>query len=113
MKEFLSNVLNMKLTEALSVKAFIYFYSWAIVGQVTSILIERLRQAAQIKKAGGRTVSEWFSRNIDRILLTLIVMGIGVCFTQPLLSITLNVFTAFLAGFGTDKTIEALTKFKR
>jgi hypothetical protein len=55
----------------------------------------------------------WICENGWRIVATVIAMMIGVVFTEPILGVKLNHLTAFLAGFFTDKTVEAITNRKK
>jgi ABC-type uncharacterized transport system YnjBCD ATPase subunit len=55
----------------------------------------------------------FWSRNKIRIYLSVLAVIVGILFSEQLLGSQLNVWTAFLSGFMSDKLIENLLKRRR
>lgn len=84
---------------------------WGIIGFILSVLIDILRNKEKIKRTGGFNLSYWLKDNIVRLLISIIAIFIGCIFTEDLFNIKGNL-GGLMAGFMTDKVVEALVKFR-
>lgn len=80
----------------------------AIFGLMGSWLLEIYRDWKQIAD-----LKLWLKDNIIRGLLSVFAILCGIMFSDDLLGLPLNDFTAFLAGFCADKTINSLINRKQ
>jgi hypothetical protein len=55
---------------------------------------------------------KFWKRNKIRTILSLLMLVVGILFSEQLLGASLNTWTAFLAGFTSDKLIENLLRRK-
>lgn len=92
---------------------FGYFLMWASFGQLFSLAMQQVKYAPKIQRYGGFSIITWLNENFWRIVLTICAMVAGVAFTPQLTGAELNEFTAFLAGFTTDKIIDSLMNRKK
>lgn len=97
----------------LTLYQFLIFFGWACLGQVFAIAVQQYKFAPRISRYGGFSIKVWVCDNGWRIVVTIIAMIVGVVFTEAILQVKLNELTAFLAGFFTDKTIDAITNRKK
>ena len=93
-----------------STEAFIATLTWGLIGASLSMLLE-LITSTKVKRTGGFKLSVWFQDNIVRLIATIIVVLIGSVFGDKITGEVAN-WGALLIGFFTDKSIEALIKFK-
>lgn len=87
---------------------FIAFYIFALVGLVISTGIELLAARKTIKESGGFNPAIWVLDNWLRIVVSMLVIAVGILFSEELLGIELSPFASLCSGFTTDKIIEAL-----
>lgn len=93
--------------------SFLYFFMWAGLGQALSILQQQIKSAPKIKRLGGFEWRIWVEENWKRWAVTVICMIVGVAFTPQLSGQPLTEFTAFMAGYLTDKTADSLLNRKQ
>lgn len=92
---------------------FISFLMFGYLGLVISYLIQLYKYYPRINKNGGFSI--WFaiSDNWIRIMIGLLIIPVGIRFSQELLGITITEWTAFLSGFFSDRTIDSLKNRKK
>lgn len=84
---------------------------WGIIGLILSVLVDVLRNKEKIKRTGGFNLIFFIRDNIVRLIVSLLSVLIGVLFNDELFGIEGNL-GGLLAGFFSDKIIEALVKFR-
>jgi len=98
--------------EGITLTKFLLLYALALLGMITSILAHQVKYAKKIQRMGGFKMATWVNENWQRSALTLIVMLIGIIFSEETIGIPLTPWAAFLAGFTTDKIIDSLLNRK-
>lgn len=94
-----------------SSEEFVATFIWALIGLLFSMFIE-LIASTKIKRTGGFVFGFWLKDNIIRMIVSLFAIFIGSAFGDMITGQIPNV-AALLIGFFTDKSIEALIKFKK
>lgn len=87
------------------------FYGY--IGALLSYLIQVYKYFPRIKKESGYSILYALRDNIWRLLLTFIIVPVGILFSEELLQFKISAFTSLLAGFMSDKTIDALANRKK
>lgn len=90
---------------------------FSIIGFVISVLIELLRTRKKIKAKGGFSIKVWLLDNWVRSSLSIILILVGVLYIPEIgkligFDLEVNNKGALVAGFMTDKIIEALITIK-
>lgn len=87
------------------------FYGY--IGAILSYLIQVYKYFPRIKKESGFSPYFALKDNWLRGLLTIIIVPVGILFSEELLQIKISPFTSMIAGFMSDKTIDALANRKK
>lgn len=106
-KDLCNNLLNGKTKEE-----YLVLVICAIIGLIASLLVELIRHKNDIKKKGGFSFIYWLQDNWSRMLLSVIIILIGVLYTQDLVGIEVGNKGALVMGFCTDKIIETIVSLK-
>ena len=91
---------------------YITLIIFAFLGLIGSLLVELIRNKEVIKKSGGFSLGYWFTNNFARLLLSIIIVFVGVLYTEDLVGIAIGNKGALVMGFCTDKIIETIISLK-
>ncbi len=97
------------LLNGMSLQQFTVFFILGMVGVVGSMIMEMYKKRMNFKAEGKSfdfSMGYWIKDNAMRFILSTFAVIVGILFTKDVLDTELNNFTAFLAGFNTDKIIE-------
>lgn len=95
-----------------SKEEYISLLLYGFIGLLGSILVELIRHKKNIKSNGGFNTAYWVADNFYRLLLSVLVIVIGVLYTQDLVGMSVGNKGAVVLGFCTDKIIETLVSLK-
>ena len=85
---------------------------FGFLGLIASVLVELIRHKSNIKITGGFNLGYWFTDNFARLLLSILIVFVGVLYTQDLVGIEIGNKGALVMGFCTDKIIETIVSLK-
>ncbi len=86
--------------------------SFGFVGLISSILVELIRHKNVVKSKGGFSIGYWFQDNFARVLLSIIIIIVGVLYSDDLVGVGVGNKGALVLGFCTDKIIETIISLK-
>ena len=96
--------------DGITFEMFIVFLLFGLVGTITSVLLDVYSSGTSMKKF---SLKYWWSGNKVRALLSLLILVVGIIFSEQLLSIKMSNWASFLVGLTSDKIIENLLQRKR
>lgn len=106
MNEFFDNLIGADVNLA----ALLAYAVWAYGGLGYSLYTDFVSSGENLKQFNP---SYYWGQNKWRVIQSIIAIPIGLIFTQDLLGIELNSFSALLLGFNIDKLLETIKDRKK
>lgn len=97
----------------LTFSEFFYYLAWGFFGIALSLSVQQFKSYPEIKREGGFSLGYFIRNNAKRFFGTMLFMVAGILFTEKFSGHEISEWEAVMAGFNTDKIVDAFTNRKK